>query len=76
MVKNSRINKRLWAFCLSSGFMQFSWRWLRDVANEMDLEDGVIWVYAIGEDGALAFTDFGMEVLIEPVRSYKQTRAC
>lgn len=46
--------------------------WLRDVANEMDVEDGVIWVYGIGEDGALAFTDFGIENLIELVRLYKQ----
>ena len=25
--------------------------WLRDVANEMEIEDGVIWVYGVGEDG-------------------------
>jgi hypothetical protein len=24
--------------------------WLFDVANEMDTEDGVIWVYGIGDD--------------------------
>jgi hypothetical protein len=46
--------------------------WLRDVANEMEIEDGVIWVYGIGEDGVLAFTDFGIENLIELVRTYKQ----
>jgi hypothetical protein len=46
--------------------------WLRDVANEMDVEDGVICVYGIGEDGALAFTDFGIENLIELVRLYTQ----
>jgi hypothetical protein len=39
--------------------------WLRDVANEMDVEDGVIWVYGIGEDAAMAFTDFGIENLIQ-----------
>ncbi|MDT3381180.1 hypothetical protein RNI52_27895 [Labrys neptuniae] len=24
--------------------------WLHDVANEMEIEDGVIWVYGVGED--------------------------
>jgi hypothetical protein len=38
--------------------------WLRDVANEMEIEDGVIWVYGVGDDGVLAFTDFGIENLI------------
>ncbi len=46
--------------------------WLRDIANEMEIEDGVIWVYGIGEDSVLAFTDFGIENLIELVRFYKQ----
>jgi hypothetical protein len=36
---------------------------LRDIANEMEIEDGVIWVYGVGEDGILAFTDFGIECL-------------
>jgi hypothetical protein len=26
-------------------------RWLWDVASEMEIEDGLIWVYGIGEDG-------------------------
>jgi hypothetical protein len=33
--------------------------WLGDVANEMDQEDGLIWVYGHGDDGFMAFTDFG-----------------
>jgi hypothetical protein len=45
--------------------------WLRDVANEMEAEDGLIWVYGTGEDGVMAFTDFGIETLIELVRMYK-----
>ncbi len=45
--------------------------WLRAVANEMEIEDGVIWVYGIGDDGVLAFTDFGIENLIELVSVYK-----
>jgi hypothetical protein len=45
--------------------------WLSDVANEMEVEDGCIWVYGIGEDGILAFTDFGIENLRELVKIYK-----
>ena len=46
--------------------------WLRDVANEMDAEDGIIWVYGVGEDGVMAFTDFGIETLTELIRMYKE----
>jgi hypothetical protein len=46
--------------------------WLRDVSNEMEIEDGVIWVYGFGEDSVQAFTDFGIENLIELVTFYKQ----
>lgn len=35
--------------------------WLWDVANEMDLENGLIWVYGPCEDAVMAFTDFGIE---------------
>jgi hypothetical protein len=45
--------------------------WLSDVANEMDTEDGRIWVCGIGEDAILAFTDFGIETLEELVRMHK-----
>lgn len=45
--------------------------WLSDVANEMEVEDGCIWVYGIGEDGILAFTDFGIENFRELVKIYK-----
>ena len=45
--------------------------WLLDVANEMDVEDGVIWVYGVGNDGVMAFTDFGIENLIELIKIYK-----
>jgi hypothetical protein len=40
-------------------------RWLRDIAIEMEIEDGRIWVYRVSEDGVQAFTDFGIENLIE-----------
>jgi hypothetical protein len=43
------------------------------VANEMDAEDGLIWVYGVGEDGVMAFTDFGIETLMELIRIYKES---
>ena len=49
--------------------------WLADVANEMEIEDGVIWVYGVGEDGILAFTDFGIENLIELIKMHKDNPA-
>ena len=36
---------------------------LWEVANEMDAEDGLIWVYGPDDDGVMAFTDFGIETL-------------
>jgi hypothetical protein len=46
--------------------------WLSDVANEMDIEDGVIWVYGVGEDGVMAFTDFGIENLVDLIKIHKE----
>jgi hypothetical protein len=45
--------------------------WLSDVANEIDVEDGVIWVYGIGDEGVMAFTDFGIENLINLIKLHK-----
>ena len=45
---------------------------MSDVANEMEIEDGVIWVYGVGEDGVMAFTDFGIENLIDLIKMYKE----
>jgi hypothetical protein len=45
--------------------------WLSDVANQMDIEDGVIWVYGVGEDGVMAFTDFGIENLVDLIKMHK-----
>ena len=45
--------------------------WLWDVANEMDQEDGLIWVYSPGDDGVMAFTDFGIETLAGLIEIYK-----
>ena len=45
--------------------------WLSNIANEMDIEDGVIWVYGVGEDGVMAFTDFGIENLVDLIKMRK-----
>jgi hypothetical protein len=50
--------------------------WLFDVANGMDVEDGVIWVYGVGDDGAMAFTDFGIENLLDLIKIQKATPRC
>jgi hypothetical protein len=46
--------------------------WLSDIANEMDAEDGVIWVYGVSEDGVMALTDFGIENLINLIKIHKE----
>lgn len=38
----------------------------------MDPEDGVVWVYHIGDDSVMAFTDFGIENLTELIRMHKK----
>ena len=45
--------------------------WLWDVANELDQEEGLIWVYGPGDDGVMAFTDFGIETLRELVKIHQ-----
>ena len=45
--------------------------WLRNIANEMDTEDGVIWVYGVGEEAVLALTDFGIDNLVDLVKIHK-----
>jgi hypothetical protein len=46
--------------------------WLWEVANEMETEDGVIWVHGLGDNEVMAFTDFGIESLIELIKIYKE----
>jgi hypothetical protein len=45
--------------------------WLYDVAAQMETEDGLIRVYGIGEISVMAFTDFGIESLIELIKIHK-----
>jgi len=45
--------------------------WLFDIAAELEPEDGVIWGYDVGDDGVLAFTDFGVDSLVDLIKMYK-----
>ena len=47
-----------------------------DVAMEMEIEDDVIWVYGVGEDGVMAFTDFGIQNLIDLIKMHKDDPRC
>ncbi len=47
--------------------------WLFEVAEEMDAEDGELWVVGVGEDGVMAFTDDGIENLKELIAIHKET---
>ena len=46
--------------------------WLHEVAEEMNTEDGVIWVYADSDDGVMAFTEFGIETLTDLIEMHKE----
>jgi len=46
--------------------------WLFEVAEEMDPEDGQLWVVGVGEDGVMAFTDDGIENLKELIAIHKE----
>jgi hypothetical protein len=50
-------------------------RWIEvggNVTIEMEIEDGLIRVYGVGEDGVQSFTDFGIENLIDLLRMHKE----
>src|SRR4029077_15629821 len=45
--------------------------WLFEVAEEMDTEDGQLWVVGVGEDGVMASPDDGIENLKELIAIHK-----
>jgi hypothetical protein len=45
--------------------------WLFEVAEEMDTEDGQLWVVGVGEDGVMAFTDDGIQNLKDLIQLHK-----
>ncbi len=46
---------------------------LFDVALEMEPEDGVIWVQGLDDESVMAFTDDGVESLVELIKIHRQT---
>ena len=46
--------------------------WLHEIAEEMDTEDGAIWVYGDSDDGVMAFTNFGIETLKDLIEMHKE----
>lgn len=45
--------------------------WLSEVAEEMDTEDGQLWIVGVGDDGVMAFTDDGIDHLKNLVEIHK-----
>ena len=45
---------------------------LHEVSLYMELEHGVLWIYGIGDEEVLAFTDFCIENLRDLIRLYKK----
>ena len=45
--------------------------WLREICIEMDPEDGRLSVHGHGEEEITAFTQFGIDNLVELVKIYK-----
>ena len=48
---------------------------LFDVALEMEPEDGVIWVQRLDDERVMAFTDFGVESLVELIKIHREIDA-
>ena len=45
---------------------------LFDVALETEPEDGVIWVQELDDESVMAFTDFGVDSLVELVKIHRE----
>jgi hypothetical protein len=42
-----------------------------DLVDEMEPEDGMLWIYGTGDEQTIAFTDAGLESLQELLREHK-----
>ena len=45
--------------------------WLANIADEMEPEDGLIWIHDLSDEGVMAFTDFGIENLRELIADHQ-----
>lgn len=48
--------------------------WLNQIIDEMEPEDGLIWVYGPEGEGIAAFSDFGIENLEDIIRERRQPK--
>jgi hypothetical protein len=39
---------------------------------EMETEDGVIWVLSLDDESVMAFTDFGVDSLVELIKIHRE----
>jgi hypothetical protein len=46
--------------------------WLHEISLGLDTEDGVIWVYGTGDDQVMAFTDDGIDTLVELIKELRR----
>jgi predicted carbohydrate-binding protein with CBM5 and CBM33 domain len=46
--------------------------WLAELAEQMDSEDGLIWVYGQADDDVMAFSDDGIQCLREIIADHKE----
>ena len=46
--------------------------WLHEISLGLDTEDGVIWVYGTGDDQVMAFTDDGIDTLVELIKENRR----
>jgi hypothetical protein len=49
-------------------------QWLNDIIDEMEPEDGLIWVYGPDGGGTPAFSDFGIENLEDIIRERRRPK--
>ena len=45
---------------------------LFDVALEMEPEDGLIWVHGLDDESVMAFTDDGVDSLVELIKIHRE----
>ena len=45
---------------------------LFDVAVEMEPEDGLIWILGLDDDSVMAFTDDGVDSLVELIKIHRE----
>ncbi|MCC2105390.1 MAG: hypothetical protein KDJ20_15875 [Hyphomicrobiales bacterium] len=46
--------------------------WLHEISLGLDTEDGVIWVYGTGDEQVMAFTDDGIDTLVELIKEHRR----